>query len=342
MYSRADRLLHHLALEYRPVLEASFDLERARYGKAARAQAIERPVFISGLARAGTSILTRMLHDAGGFVAPSYRDMPFALAPNGWRALSAGRRRQVGPQARGHGDGLTHDLDSPEAIEELFWRWAEGPGYLRRDGLAPVAIGAETIAAFRDYVALVLLAGGGGRYLSKSNNAVLRLEALVAAFPDAVLLHPFRDPVQQALSLRQQHARACALAAEDGFRARYMRWLGHHEFGADCRPFLLPGGPEAGEAPGEGLDYWLRSWIAVYRRLLDQPPPVARRQCFVDYDRLSRGDPVTIARVAGAAGIGAPGIGAGLRAPPAHPPIGVDPALLAEARAVHARLVARG
>ncbi|WP_077228681.1 sulfotransferase [Sphingomonas hengshuiensis] len=338
VYSRADRLLHHLALDYRPVLEASFDFERARHGRAARVQPIDRPVFVSGLARAGTSILTRMLHGAGGFVAPSYRDMPFPLAPNGWRALTMRMRRHVDAQERGHGDGLTHDLDSPEAIEEVFWRCTEGARYRTPQGLAPMDIGDETVAAFRDYVALVLMAGGGGRYLSKNNNNVLRLEALVAAFPDAVLLHPFRDPVQQALSLRHQHLRACALAAEDPFRARFMTWLGHHEFGADRRPFVLPGAPAA-DAAGEQLDYWLGSWIAVYRWLLDAPGAVRPRQIFVDYDRLCRADPRLVARIADAAGIAGSVAVAALQPPAAHPEAEADAGLIAEARAVHARLV---
>ncbi|WP_216072765.1 hypothetical protein, partial [Acinetobacter baumannii] len=89
---------------------------------------------------------------------------PFPLAPNGWAKL--GGKRHVEASERGHGDGLTHDLDSPEAIEEVFWRALEGNRYLRRDGLAPMEPRAETLANFRDYVRLVLLRNGGARYLS--------------------------------------------------------------------------------------------------------------------------------------------------------------------------------
>src|SRR5204862_7656342 len=115
-----------------------------------------------------------------------------------------GRKRHVDASERGHGYGLTHDLDSPEAIEEVFWRALEGNRYLRRDGLAPMEPRAETLANFRDYVRLVLLRNGGARYLSKNNNNILRLEGLAISFPDAFLIHPFRDPLQQALSLLSQ------------------------------------------------------------------------------------------------------------------------------------------
>jgi hypothetical protein len=243
VYSRSDRLLHRIALGFAPVLEASFDIERARYRKAIADMQVEAPVFVCGLARAGTSILTRLIEGSGAFASLTYRDLPFPLAPNSWRRLSAGFNRRVETRERGHGDGLTHDLDSPEAIEEVFWRAQEGERYITPEGLRPEPPAQATIAAFRDYARLVLLGSPGKRYLSKNNNNVLRLPALAEAFPDAVLLHPFRDPVQQAESLRAQHLRAIALAAGDGFRRSFMGWLGHHEFGADQRPFLFAGAP---------------------------------------------------------------------------------------------------
>lgn len=335
VYSRADRLLHRLALGFAPVLEASFDIERARYRKAIRELPVEAPVFVAGLARAGTTILTRVLGERGDFVSLTYRDMPFPLAPNGWRKLGGRFRRHVEASERGHGDGLNHDLDSPEAIEEVFWRAHEGERYIAAEGLKPVPPAPATIAAFRDYVRLVLLAHPGLRYLSKNNNNVLRLPALVEAFPDAVLVHPFRDPVQQAESLRRQHLRAIALAAGDGFRRSFMGWLGHHEFGADQRPFLF-GKPPCGDPLA--LDYWLGTWIGVHEALLAQPVHVAAHQLFIDHDRLCAEGPARAAKLGWLLGLDeAPDLGA-LR-PPAWRPVPLQNAdLLARANDVHHRL----
>ncbi|MBC9032967.1 sulfotransferase [Sphingomonas sp. JC676] len=335
MYGRADRLLHHVALGLRPLLDATFDLERARWGKAVRDVPVERPVFVTGLARAGTSILTRILHESGGFACASYRDLPFPLAPNSWARL--GGKRRVEARERGHGDGLMHDLDSPEAIEEVFWRLREGARYRRADGLAPVAPQQESITAFRDYVRLVLHAHGGGRYLSKNNNNALRLAALIEAFPDAVLVHPFRDPLQQALSLRAQHVRACTLAGEDPFRRRFMTWLGHHEFGADQRPFLFDGAPGPDEDRGH-VDYWLKLWISVHEALLFPPHEVHGRQLFVDYDALCA-NPRRYAPRLGAR-IGAPVALETLASPPVRA-ADVSPALLARAAETHVCLTDR-
>jgi hypothetical protein len=337
-YSRADRLLHRLAMNP-AVLDLSFDLERARYGAAARVRAGGAPVFVTGLARAGTTILLRLLHDSGQFASLTYRDMPFPLAPNSWQKMSKRSRHDLAAQERGHGDGIVHDLDSPEAIEEVFWRTAEGKRYITRSHLHPHHPLPDSIDAFRDLVALVRHRYDRPRYLSKNNANVLRLGGIVAAFPDAVLIHPFRDPLQQAASLLNQHRRAVALGRADPFRASYMRWLGHYEFGRSHRPPLIPGAPAASE-PTDRIDYWLAIWSAVHRLLLDQPGEVRARQVYVDYDALCAQPAAGVARIAAAAGV-ALGSGGGLRPPPVHAVQDASDDVLAEARAVHSQLVAR-
>lgn len=337
-YSRADRLLHRLAMNP-AVLDLSFDLERARYAAAARARARDAPIFVTGLARAGTTILLRLLHDSGQFASLTYRDMPFPLAPNSWQKMSGRSRHDLAARERGHGDGIVHDLDSPEAIEEVFWRTTEGKRYITRSHLHPHDPTSDTVESFRDLVALVCHRYDRPRYLSKNNANALRLGGIVAAFPDAVLIHPFRDPLQQAASLLNQHRRAVELGRADPFRASYMRWLGHHEFGRSHRPPLIPGAPAASE-PTDRIDYWLAIWSAVHRLLLDQPEAVGARQVFVDYDALCAQPAAGVARIVAAAGV-ALGRGDGLRPPPVHAVEGASNDLLAEARAVHAQLITR-
>jgi hypothetical protein len=327
------RLLHRIALSFDAVLETSFDLERARFGRAAAALPLCDPVFVCGLARAGTSLTTRLLDASGAFATPSYRDMPFALAPNSWFRLSGGARRTLVKRERGHGDGMDHDLDSPEAIEEVFWRCFESEAYIKCDRLEPASPSEETIARYRDYVALVALRAGRNRYLSKNNNNVLRLSAIVAAFPDALLIHPFRDPLEHAASLLEQHRRALALHAGDPFRASYMRWLVHHEFGADHRPFELPGAPCGGD--DQSPDYWLANWCSTYRHLLKQAEPARGRQYFLDFDEICA-DPVRgLSQLAMIAGLqNAADIGS-IKRRSRNPEIQVSPDLLAEARTLH-------
>ena len=284
-YSGPDRLLHRIALGSRPVMETSFDIERAMFGKAVDPGAVTRPVFVCGLARAGTSLVTRLLDNSGVFASLRYRDMPFPLAPNLWARLSVGDSRKVAVVERSHGDGMIHDLNTPEAIEEVFWRCFESDRYIRADGLLPTPPLADTMDAYRQLIGLVCLRGGRNRYLAKNNNHVLRLQSLVDAFPDAVLVHPFRHPMRQAASLLEQHRRTCSQQSQELFSGSYSRWLVHHEFGADQRAHRLPGSP-AVDGDRFDMEYWLKCWDSVYSILLNQGATVRQRQVFVDYDEL--------------------------------------------------------
>ena len=71
---------------------------------------------------------------------------------------------------------------------------------------------------FIRYVGAVLVSDPEGRtrYLSKNNNNILRLPALARAFPQALILIPFRDPLTHAASLL---APAPALRRGPGRRA---------------------------------------------------------------------------------------------------------------------------
>lgn len=316
-------------------MEASFDLERRRYGPGAAAIEPKPSIFVCGLARAGTSLTVRLLAALPGMASPSYRDMPFPLAPNGWFRLSGGAGRRVAAVERAHGDGLSHDLDTPEAIEEVFWRCFEGPRYVAPEGLRPIPPRGSTLARFDAYMRLVTLCRGGERYISKNNNNVLRVAALAEAFPEAIFVHPFRNPAAQAASLLRQHRAALERQRGDGFRRAYMRWTGHHEFGAEARPFLfgsdgLPGGDR------DSGGYWLDRWNAAYRHVLDLGLP-AERQVFLDFDALRAAPSAVLERVAERVGL-APLSPAGIRpaaeAPPAVPEVAAETYARLRARAV--------
>jgi hypothetical protein len=334
-----ERLLQRIALGNRAVLDTTFSIERRLYPARSGDAEAGPPVFIAGLARAGTTILTRMLHDTGAFASLTYRDLPFPLAPNLWARFARNDARRVASTERGHGDGMTHDLDSPEAIEEMFWLCHEGDRYRHRDGLRPVQPEVRTIAVFRDYARLIRLRYGKPRYLSKNNANILRLPALVEAFPDAILLHPFRDPVEQSLSLLNQHVRACSLATADPYRRDFMRWLGHHEFGADHRPFLL--GEDGAEGDATSIDYWLKRWIAAYRFLLKQPETVRRQQVFIDYDGLCA-SPESLQGLTDRLRLERPLDGLALRPAVRRAGRRASPALVAEAYTLYADLLAEG
>ena len=262
-YSALDKLLHHLALGSAMRAEMIHDIEKGMFLKAAPPDE-GRHVFVCGLARAGTTILMREIHGSGAFGSLTYADMPFILAPNLWRKLSA-RGAQAGEkQERAHGDGIAVDQHSPEALDEVYWRVFAGKDYVRKERLTPHKPDRDQIAGYRDLIRLVLLRTGKTRYLSKNNNMILRLAPLAQAMPDSTFLVPVRDPVSHAMSLLSQHRR---FADADAFTQTYMQWLGHHEFGATHRPFVW--GEEMVSGSPDTPDYWLARWLAAHKALIE-------------------------------------------------------------------------
>jgi len=262
-YSPIERLLHRLALGSPVLGEMLHDIERAAYLKKAPPFDAGRHVFVTGLARAGTTILMRELYGTGEFGSLTYADMPFVLAPNLWARMSRGRRRQIELKERAHGDGIKVNAESPEALDEVYWRLISGIDYILPHGVRPHNPDDAAIDGYRDYIRLILRRTGRTRYLSKNNNTLLRLAALADAWPSATFLVPLRRPLQHARSLAAQHERF--LNAEP-FTRKYMTWLGHHEFGATHRPFLLEGKPD-GEPTT--LGYWIQAWISAYSHVLN-------------------------------------------------------------------------
>ncbi|WP_395622577.1 sulfotransferase [Sphingomonas daechungensis] len=295
-YGIVDRLLHRVALG-EATAGVFHEVERGRYLEGAPKDEGGH-VFVTGLARAGTTILLRELYATGQFGSLLYADMPFVLAPNLWAGVSKGARKPFEAVERGHGDGIVIDLESPEAFDEVFWRLACGKDYIRPNCLLPHRPDRKIIARYRDYIRLVLRRRNRTHYLSKDNNNILRLGALAAAMPDCTFLLVIREPAAHAGSLLRQHLRT--LGDKDAFRLNYLRWLVHHEFGADHRPFRFPGSPDGDRT---SLDYWLATWTACYSAL-ETVVETNGNVLVVPYDRLC-GDPQSWNAVAKTLGIAA-------------------------------------
>ncbi|NND67906.1 MAG: sulfotransferase, partial [Halioglobus sp.] len=265
-YGLLSRLLHKLALDYTFIGEACFDIEQLSAGEIA----VEKPVFIVGLARSGTTALLTNIYETGVFRSLTYKDMPFVLMPGVWSKLSSSHSADMEKKERAHGDGILVNAESPEAFEEVFWRTFCHDRYIHEDRLVPHKVSKDTLEKFRQFVASVVNSAADERqqrYLAKNNNNLLRLPIIRRAFADAKIIVPFRDPLQQSISLMSQHRLFCERHGEDPFSLKYMNWLAHHEFGLGHRPFRFD---ETDSAPGDPADinYWLSIWNNSYRHVL--------------------------------------------------------------------------
>lgn len=290
-YSMADRFFHAVAFSSPRVLKAASRIEDRVLATPA-GEPSAPPIFVTSLARGGTTALLNALSDVPGVATHTYRDMPFLTAPILWNRLAGGRMRRVDRHERAHGDGLEIDLDSPEAFEEVIWKmfW---PEKFRGSSIALWRVEDRQDDAeqfLRRHMDKVIRArrvqgrddtAGTARYCSKDNTNIARIPYLLEVFPDCRIVVPVRRPESHAASLLRQHRNFLARQAEDDFIRRYMRDIGHFEFGLIHKPIRFHGFDAQGHDP-ETADYWLNYWVHAFREILEH-----RDNCiFVSQDDL--------------------------------------------------------
>ncbi|QEM80751.1 sulfotransferase [Halomonas binhaiensis] len=290
-YSAIDKALHNYAFSSPSRQIALSSFEDKLWKRTLAETQVGKPVFVTSLPRAGTTILLELLARQEEFASASYRNMPFTMSPLLWGRFSSMFRKKGEKSERAHGDGIAVDFDSPEAFEEMVWMafWRE---HYTDKGIK--LWGAEDRnPEFEEFLSrhmrkIVASVPGSQRYVSKNNANIARLPLLDAAFPEAQIVIPVRDPASQISSLMRQHQRFADLHSRDRFARQYMEGIGHFEFGAALRPIAFPGAPQGTEG-AEHADYWLRYWIAAYEHVLSTAPA---ESAFVDHAALSR-DPET-------------------------------------------------
>jgi hypothetical protein len=356
-YSVVERLLYHLAFATRKAQIGLADLEDVKFRDRLARHELDRPLFITALPRAGTTLLLELCVTSGTFASHTYRHMPFVLIPMLWNRFSQGFRRFDAPRERAHGDGMLVSVDSPEAFEEMVWM-AFWPQRYHHDRIVPWR--EEEDSGFQEFLtnhfkkiaALSAQAGDGmadrapapPRYASKNNLNIARITWLARHFPDALFVIPFRDPLQQCASLRHQHLNFLAIHRRDPFAKRYMKEIGHFEFGDNLRPVDFDDWLDrAKHRDPRGMGFWLEYWCAAYRSL---PAEATERLRFVNYDALCADPRSGLERIAQFIQVEHTHAflaqAARIHAPSSHKIDGslLDEMVVEEAKALHAQLAA--
>jgi hypothetical protein len=281
-YNFFQRVLHNVVLNNTIVKEASFSLEKSMTN-VDMVRDCSAHVFVTGMARSGTTILLQALHDTGKFASLTYADMPFVLSPNLWSKFNHNNQHEKS-QERAHGDGIIVDTNSPEAFEEIFWTTYDQE---------------KAEKNFSLFVQLVLTRYKKNRYLSKNNQNIHRVRNIARLFPSAQILIPYRTPLQHAYSILKQHIRFCHLQKNDNFTRDYMYWTAHSEFGLDYVPLK----PSKIYHDYHSLNHWLEQWELVYEDLINNYSNLENVK-FINYERLC-GSPLYLERLAKFVGISA-------------------------------------
>lgn len=212
-------------------------LETASLADAIAAVRIDRPVFVSGLARSGSTLLHETIASSVGFASHRIKDYPMLFTPCWWRQAIRVRVREEARE-RAHGDGMLVTSESPDALEEMLWMAffprSHDP---KRSNLLDAGTSHPDFEAFyRNHLRKLLHAENARRYAAKANCHVARLAYLHRLFSDAKFVIPVRNPAGHIVSLMRQHERFRTQERRYPRALAYMRWSGHFEFGLDRRP----------------------------------------------------------------------------------------------------------
>ena len=261
-YSELSQLFHRLVLDNYHIGRKLLAGQIKNIGAEASFKGDYSRVLITGLARSGTTALTKELAKRGPFASLDYSNMPVLLAPRLWAKVYKPRKKNESSE-RAHGDGIKVGLASVEALEEYFFKVLKNDSYITEDGLLEHHLTQEENNLYRRYQNSI---AGEKIYLAKNNNTLLRLKSLLQLNSDLAVFMLIRHPLQHAYSLMVQHESFCAQQKTDPFVKEYMDWLGHHEFGEGERSFIFNGkGDQTGEV--KDLNFWLERWVNYYRQI---------------------------------------------------------------------------
>lgn len=260
---------------------------------------VRRPIYVTSLARAGTTIITEMLSRHPEVTSHRYSDFPPVWTPYWWNALRARLPLpEVEAAERSHQDRLAVTPDSPEAVEEVLWMRFFPQAH---DGSASNVLDADTDHPaferhYRDHIRKLLAVRGARRYLAKGNYNLTRLEYLQKLFPDARFVIPVRDPVWHIASLMKQDRLFTEQHDADPRTRDYMHLLGHYEFGRGKHCINAGDDELVAEIrrlweTGEAVRGWALYWRSLYDHLLarmEDNEALGRACLLVGYEALCR------------------------------------------------------
>lgn len=240
------------------------------------ARQIDRPIYICGLARSGSTILLELLASHPDVFSHRYRDFPFLLTPVWWQQFyDRGVSRKEIAVERAHKDRIMVTPESPEAMEEILWmHFFHG---LHDPGKVSVLRSTDSHEAFekfyREHILKVLQATDRKRYLAKGNYNLTRLGYIRKMFPDARFIIPVRQPEAHITSLMKQHRLFSEEEKRDPRILKHMQRTGHFEFGLN-RQVVNVGDGVAREveslwSEGEEVRGWARYWASLYGFVLE-------------------------------------------------------------------------
>jgi len=258
-------------------------------------QEIISPIYVTGLARSGTTVVLEMLNQHRDLASHRYLHMVVPYVPNWFQKLADNVPIMTAPSERLHKDGLFVNKNSPEAVEEIFWqRYFDNALDESLSNVLDVSTSNPQFESFyRTNIKKLLLNRKAERYLAKNNYNVTRMEYLLHLFPDAKFVLMIRNPFDHIASLAKQDQIFKEMETDEPRLLEWTKLIGHREFGSAkvCinvdnyeRIQTIRSKWNNKETYVEG---WAIYWASIYERVhktLEKNPIVKKAALVVRYE----------------------------------------------------------
>jgi hypothetical protein len=281
------------------------NLESRLLGPWLKEVTVDKPIYICGLARAGTTVTLRILGKHPQVTAHRFMDQKMVYLPYTWDRFSS-LLPISSPVERGNKDGIMNTNRSPTAIEEMLWmKFFDHLHDETRSNVLDGQVSNPTFEKFYcDHLKKLLLSRGRSRYITKNNYNVTRLAYLQKIFPDVKFLIMIRNPVNHVASLIRQNRIFVDRGQQDPKRNASMLKRGHFEFG-EHRQCINTGNIEIVHEvwrlwqQEQPIRAWATYWSSIYDFLADQltNPSLAKASLVIKHEELCTSPGGTLDRI---------------------------------------------
>ena len=200
---------------------------------------LSKPIFITGMARSGTTTLLNFINSRSNVVSLKYKNLPFVQL-SFWNEFSKIYYYKSKSFKRVHGDGIKVSLDSPDSFDELYWFSKLGETINKNFIDKDYENNINFISKYKNFIKKIIYCSGSkdARYIAKNNYIVNRLNYLLEIFPDSKIIIMYRDPLDTAISLSNIHKKIINNKNSKQI-SKVLKYLCHYEFGNLRKPIIF-------------------------------------------------------------------------------------------------------
>ena len=204
--------------------------------KKIRKKAFDDPIYVVGLARAGTTVTVEMISEHPDVAVHRHMHLidPFMpqILHNIAKMLPFIFKKKV---ERVHRDGLAINRDSPEAVEEMIWLrffkdlHDETKSFLKDEQTS----NPKFEKFYTESIKKLMISQKCSRYVAKNNYNITRMKYLQKLFPKCKFILVVRHPINHVASYIKQEKLFLEIEVNNKKIRDWITIVGHEEFGSN-------------------------------------------------------------------------------------------------------------